>query len=352
MGKIISYIVEIHRERIEPSANFIEFALYISFFPTILSGPIDRPNTFLPQLRKVHHFDYALAVDGCRQILWGMFTKMCIADNLSEFTDKGLENFASYNGFVLLLLSFLYTIQMYADFAGYSNMAIGVGKILGFRVAQNFNHPLLAKNVADFWRRWHISLTSWITDYVFMPLNFTFRNLGKTGIIYAILINLIVIGFWHGANWTYGVYGLYHGLLFIPLILAGNFGKKDQLEPNSLGLPRLSDFLKMLMTFTLVTFGLIIFRTPSITCAFSYICQIFTHFEFVTPQLGISSSTYIFIGILLIAEWLKRKCEFELQVEQTGLLSHTSLRWGVYLILSLSIFFFSGNQTDFIYFQF
>ena len=235
--KLISYIIEIHREHIQPSRDLTEFAAYIAFFPTILSGPIDRPDKFLPQMKQVHTLDYSLAADGCRQILWGMFTKMIIADNLAIITNQAWAGYDHLPSTMLLIAALLYPIQLYADFDGYSNMAMGVGKILGYRVNRNFNHPFLARNMAEFWRRWHMSLTGWITDYVFMPLNIAFRNIGNTGIILAAMINLTLIGLWHGANWTFGVFGFYHGLLFIPLIISGAFGKNKKLKENSHGLP-------------------------------------------------------------------------------------------------------------------
>ena len=235
--KLISYIIEIHREHIQPSKDLTEFAAYIAFFPTILSGPIDRPDKFLPQMKQVHTLDYSLAADGCRQILWGMFTKMIIADNLAIITNQAWAGYDHLPSTMLLIAALLYPIQLYADFDGYSNMAIGVGKLLGYRVNRNFNHPFLARNMAEFWRRWHMSLTGWITDYVFMPLNIAFRNIGNTGIILAAMINLTLIGLWHGANWTFGVFGFYHGLLFIPLIISGAFGKNKKLKENSHGLP-------------------------------------------------------------------------------------------------------------------
>ena len=161
---------------------------------------------------------------------------------------------------MLLIAILLYPIQLYADFDGYSNMAIGVGKLLGFQVNRNFNHPFLARNMAEFWRRWHMSLTGWITDYVFMPLNIAFRNIGNTGIMLAAIINLVLIGLWHGANWTFGVFGLYHGLLFIPLILSGAFGKNKKLKANEHGLPFLKDVAKMMLTFCLWALSLVFFR--------------------------------------------------------------------------------------------
>ena len=225
--KLISYVVEIHRGKIEPTKDFVAFATYIAFFPTIMSGPIDRPS-FISQINNKRPFNYSLAVDGCRQFLWGLFKKVVLADNLAVYTEQAWSNVQDSSGSTLLLAAIFYSFQMYTDFSGYSDMAIGTGKILGFRITDNFNYPFFATNVADYWRRWHISLTSWLTDYVFMPLNVKFRSLGKWGTIFAIIINMVVVGIWHGPNWTFAVFGLYHGLLFVPLILSGSFFKKKK----------------------------------------------------------------------------------------------------------------------------
>ena len=281
--KLISYVIEIHRERITPSKEFLDFAVYVAFFPTILSGPIDRPNKFLPQLQKVRNFDYDLAISGCQQILWGMFTKMCVADNLALLTDNAWNRIPDQSALYLLVVALLYPIQMYADFDGYSNMAIGVSKILGIKVTRNFNHPLLARTTAEYWRRWHMSLTSWITDYIFMPLNISFRNIGKWGTIFAAIINLVVIGLWHGANWTYGLFGLYHGLLFIPLVLSGSFGKNKKIKENKYSLPFMNDVLKMVLTYSLVAIGLVIFRADSIQSLCDYIRALFDN-SFITTR--------------------------------------------------------------------
>ena len=177
--KLISYVVEIKRKKTTPAESFLEFATYISFFPTISSGPIDRPNTFLVQLRKAHMFDYNKAIDGCQQILWGIFTKVVIADNLASVTNIAWSDYQGQSSTFLIWAILLSPVQVYADFDGYTNMAIGIGKILGFDITKNFNHPLLARNVSEYWNRWHISLTSWITDYVFTPLCLKV-NLGRT----------------------------------------------------------------------------------------------------------------------------------------------------------------------------
>ena len=351
--KLISYIIEIHREHIEPCRDLTEFAAYIAFFPTILSGPIDRPDKFLPQMKQVHTLDYTLAADGCRQILWGMFTKMCIADNLAIITNQAWNGYDHLPSTMLLIAALLYPIQLYADFDGYSNMAIGVGKILGYRVNRNFNHPFLARNMAEYWRRWHMSLTGWITDYVFMPLNIAFRNIGNWGIVMAALINLILIGLWHGANWTYGVFGLYHGLLFIPLILSGSFGKNKKLKANSHDLPFLKDFGKMLGTFCLVAVGHIIFRAANIAEAMAFIQAMITNGLEGGSIIDSYGKLYIgFALILLMIEWIQRKEEHALQLQTFKLFHSRVLRYALYLFIILLILTFTGKSQAFIYFQF
>lgn len=350
--KLISYIVEIHRERIDPSRDMVEFALYVAFFPTILSGPIDRPNKFFPQLRKNHSLDYDMAVDGCRQILWGMFTKMCIADNLAVVTNSAWQNIDNSSSSTLIVCALLYPVQMYADFDGYSNMAIGVGKILGFKIARNFNHPFLARNIAEYWRNWHISLTGWLTDYVFSPLTISFRNWGNIGIIMAIIINFLIIGFWHGANWTFGFFGLYHGLLYIPLVLSGAFAKKKKLVPNGYGLPAISDFMKMCLTFCLVAVGLVFFRAETMEQAFEFITKASTD-KLTMPAINSYEILYCSFAVLLLcSEWIVRTKEHPFQFSEVGLFRYKAVRWGVYLLTILLIITFTGKSQAFIYFQF
>jgi len=349
--RLISYIIETYRGKIEPTRDFVVFANYIAFFPTIISGPIDRPNNFIPQLEKKRTFNYNLTVDGFRQILWGMFKKMVIADNLAIFINNTWSDIPNQSGSTLIITSILYSIQMYTDFSGYSDMAIGVGKILGFRITKNFNYPFFARNVAEYWRNWHISLTSWLTDYVFMPLNVKFRNLGKQGLILAIVINMVIVGLWHGANWTYGAFGLYHGLLFIPLIISGAFFKKKKLKTTKLGLPTLNDFFKILGTFTLVTIGLIIFRSENIHQLNNYISGLLNLTDFFTTTDYSKIKPIIpFILIMFIIEWRKKDSEFALS--SLGREWHFSLRWIMYYMILFSIFWLSGKEQQFIYFQF
>lgn len=357
--KLISYVIEIHREHIDACDDFVDFALYIAFFPTILSGPIDRPNNFLPQLRGHHSFDYDLAVDGCRQILWGMFTKMCIADNLASVVDYVWNDYSAQSSTALATAALLYPIQMYADFDGYSNMAIGVGKILGYRVNRNFNHPFLARNPAEYWRRWHISLTTWITDYIFMPLNIAFRRYDNGGIIMAAAINMIVIGLWHGANWTYAFFGLYYGILYIPLILNGSFAKTRKLKTGPNGLPKFVDFGKMVSTFLLVALGLIIFRAQSMSDCWQYLSLMLTlhngvHIGLLGSMIFSNIWVYVLVLVILILEWTTKDKEHPLQFSTNGLFRNKIIRWSLYFLLCILLFFLTnpGADQDFIYFQF
>ena len=352
--KLISYVIEIHREKIQPSESFLEFATYIAFFPTIMAGPIDRPAKFLPQLRQAHQFNYNLAMDGCQQILWGIFTKMVIADSIAAITHDAWSIYTEKSSWYLIYAILLSPIQVYADFDGYSNMAIGVGKILGFNITKNFDHPLLARNVSEYWRRWHISLTGWITDYVFMPLNVRFRNWGNLGIFLAISINLIVIGMWHGANWTYVLFGVYHSLLFLPLILTGKFGKNKKLKPGRWGCIQFKDFLGMIGTHLMMALGhIIIFSAgvPSIIRFFK--CMVNGDWSFVNPFSTLSWYAILSIVVLLVLEWFTRNKEFAIQRESKDYTNKTFRIVFLDMLLALAIVIFSASaNAEFVYFQF
>lgn len=351
--RLISYVIEVHRGKIEPTRDFVTFATYIAFFPTLLAGPIDRPNDFIPQLKSARLFNYEMAVDGTRQILWGIFKKMVIADNMALFLGAIWGDVPGQNATTLLLAALVFPIQLYADFSGYSDMAIGVGKILGLRVAVNFRYPFFARNVAEYWRSWHMSLTSWVTDYVFMPLNVRFRTWGNMGLLLAIIINMIVIGIWHGANWTYAVFGLYHGLLFIPLVLSNSFGRKKKLEANRYGMPYRNDFFKMVGTYLLVAFGLIIFNAQSVGEAVMFVKGLF-HFSnlaaFTAEGLRMLVQSLFFAVLMLVVEWKQRDKEYALQID--SLFPKKVVRYAIYWILLIITVLLSGEEQIFIYMQF
>ncbi len=349
--KLISYVIEIKRKKTNPAESLLEFAIYISFFPTISSGPIDRPNTFLCQLRKTHLFDYNKAVDGCQQILWGIFTKVVIADNLATITNLAWNDYENQTSLYLILAILLSPVQVYADFDGYTNMAIGVGKILGFNITKNFNHPLLARNVSEYWNRWHMSLTTWITDYVFTPLCLKFRDFGYNGIMIAITANLIIIGLWHGANWTYAVFGIFHSLLFIPIVYSGQLGKVRKLKEGKYGQPLIKDILKMCLTYIIIGIGHIIFFAKDTFSAFDFMKHMFTGpWNFDRP-IGIS--TIAFILLLFFLEWTTRKKEYALQLHDKFCGKRTWMMLLIdYLLISIIVLFGNFESSQFIYFQF
>ena len=349
--RLISYVIDVYNGEVEPTRDVVEFATYIAFFPCILSGPIDRPQ-FIKQIQQKREFNYDVAVDGLRQILWGLFKKLVVADNCARYVDQVFSTYAEQAGSTLVLSAVLCIIQVYADFSGYSDMAIGVGKLLGFRITSNFNNPFFALNVSDYWRRWHMSLTSWLTDYVFTPLNFQFRRWGKAGMVLAIIINMVLVGLWHGANWTFVVFGLYHGVLFIPLILSGAFMRKEELKTNRLGLPVLKDFGRIVLTFAFMAFGAIIFRAESIGQAWDYLCKICDTSLFTLPWL-MNRHFYVTVVLsiltCLVVEWIQRDKEhaFDLQ----GIKSH-GLKFFLYYLVIAVIFWFGGHAETFVYFQF
>ena len=350
--KLMSYVLDIYNGKIMPEKNIVSFANFIAFFPTILSGPIDRPKPFLKQVNQVRLFNSDNFLIGFRRVLWGMFLKMCIADRLDIYISAILDNYAHHSAISIIIASLLYPLQMYADFAGYSDMAIGVALILGFKVAENFKRPFFSTDISEYWRRWHMSLTSWLTDYVFLPLNIKFRRYGIKGTIGAIIINMLFVGLWHGANWTFFVFGLYHGLLFIPLLLNGLFYTKNKGCDRCNISSSLKFVTKTASTYILVTIGQFIFRAPSISDA----CSIISHlFESWNGGLFTDMSTMVnaaFCSIALIyvdiqEEWFPKKKIY---------LPTWAERWRWELTVTVEIIcillfgVFDNNQ--FIYFQF
>jgi len=353
--KLISYCLEIYRGHLEAERDVVIFGGYIAFFPTLMAGPIDRPGAFLPQLHTARSFDYALAVDGCRQILWGAFKKMVISDSLAFWVDDGWNHIPDSRGINLILRMFIYTMQVYTDFSGYSDMSIGVAKVLGFRTAVNFRYPFFGRNAAELWRGYHMSLTSWITDYVFMPLNVVFRNWGKLGIIVAILINMLLVGLWHEANLTWVVFGLYNGILFIPLILTGRFNRKSRLVPGRWGLPRVKDFAGMLLTFVLFSIGVTVTRGANLEQVLLYFRQVTSwSSQDLSMEVIKGEKEILAIIALLVLEWYAwtHKAEYALAFicEKIPRVLRWTLSWGMAALVIL--FYLSNVPRGFIYFQF
>lgn len=350
--KLMSYVLDIYHGKIKPESNLIHFANYIAFFPTILSGPIDRPKPFLKQLGIVRQFDLDNLMKGFRRVLWGMFLKMCIADRLDIYISAIWNNYEHHSALSILTASLLYPFQMYADFGGYSEMAIGVGLMLGFKVTENFKRPFFTINIANYWSRWHMSLTSWLTDYVFMPLNIKFRDYGVNGTIAAIMLNMAFIGMWHGANWTFLIFGIYHGLWYIPLMLNGQFFKKSKVKVNAHGLPTQPYVLRMIGTYLVVTFGLMIFHSSSISEFGTILYQICSHWN---GGLFLDMSTMLNAALCSIAliycdiqeEWFPN---YRLYLPNWADRYRWELTIAFEIVCILMFGVFDNNQ--FIYFQF
>lgn len=344
--RLMSYVIEIQRENIEPEKDFVSFATYVAFFPTIMSGPIDRPNTFLPQLEKPRSFVVDDCAEGCKRVLWGLFLKFCIADQLSPYTDSVLNNYYHHNATSIVLACVLYSFQLYADFCGYSEMAIGTARMMGIKVTENFLRPFFAQNIAEFWRRWHMSLTTWITDYVFMPLNISFRNWGKWGIYLATLLNLVIIGAWHGANWTFLLFGFFHGMMLV--VVTANDKKRKKLE-KKYGLKKkaIYKYSRMVLTFVLCTIGFLLFRSDSITQFFSVLGRLNSGFGMFFMSWALTA--VLPICILLFKEY---KDENKLNIH----FLHSQKLWVQVVSFALLVVFviYTGalNGGQFIYFQF
>lgn len=347
--KLIAYVIEVHRETLEPSRDPIAFGTFIAFFPTIMSGPIDQPGKFLPQLNINRTWRYDNFSDGIKRIFWGMFLKMCIADQLSGYTSAVFGNYEHHNGTSLVIAAVLYYFEMYADFAGYSDMAIGTSQLLGLSISENFNRPLFAQNISEYWRRWHISLTSWITQYVYMPLNLVFRNWGMIGICLAAIINTIVIGAWHGANWTYIIFGLYHGVIIASIVL---FEKRRKKLEKTYSLKKKSWYKnsRMLLTFILVTIGMVLFRSKSLGDFWGLLSSIKgfgTPFIPLDPTLLLVS--IISICVLMIKEYCnENKLNMHLLHSNYFIIRVIT----VALLACFIISFGELNGGSFIYFQF
>jgi len=351
--RTLSYLLDIKSEKIKPTIDWVAFYSYVSFFPCLLSGPIDRPKTLIPQLEKKRVFDYSQASDGMRQILWGLFKKIVIADNCAALTNPVFAQYKILPASSLSFAVFLFTIQLYADFSGYSDMAIGTANLLGFRITRNFNFPFFAQSIPDFWRRWHISLTSWLTDYVFTPLSIYFRDYGKSGLILAILINFTAIGIWHGANWTFVLFGFLHGCFYITSILRSTANKKKK-NSSIMGRPfPLRAFVNMAGTFILLMFTFIIFRADSLAQAFDYYRKLFSpsiFYRFTITEKVNTIATLIAIIIMLSVEWIQRDKQHALQIDAV---KRFPVRALIYFSLIFFILFFSPPKiTDFIYFKF
>lgn len=344
----LSYVFDIYNKKIKPSNNWIEYALFVSFFPLLVAGPIERATHLLPQIEKPRKFNYELAVSGLKQILWGLFKKIVIADNCAKAVNLIFNSYESQSGGTLFLGAILFSFQIYGDFSGYSDIALGSGKLLGIKLIKNFNYPYFSRSIAEFWRRWHISLSSWFKDYLYIPLGGskggTIKRIRNTFIIF------LVSGFWHGANWTFILWGGLNALFILPsIIFKTNRNNMDIVAKGKI-LPNFKEFFQIVYTFLLASFAWIFFRSESLSQAFSYINKMFNSIHL--PDLSIFNlSLFPLLLLLIIVEWKGRENNYA--IEKLFYKSKTCIRWSFYYILIiLMLVFGQKNSQEFIYFQF
>jgi len=347
----LSYTIDVYKKKLEPTDDFIAFAAFVSFFPQLVAGPIERATNLLPQFYKKRKFDYNNAVDGLKQILWGMFKKVVIADNAAQFANEIFNNSGDYSGSTLALGALFFAFQIYGDFSGYSDIAIGTSRLFGFNLMKNFAFPYFSRDIAEFWRRWHISLSTWFRDYLYIPLG---GSKGGTGMkVRNTFIIFIVSGFWHGANWTFIVWGALNAIYFLPLLLAKKNRQNIDVVAKDKFFPGFTDLLKMLTTFGLTCIAWVFFRARDIEHALSYLAEVFSPSLFTSlafeGQEKLMNMTYVLVFFVII-EWLGRDQEHA--IAKLGHNFKRPVRWAIYYAILLLMFYMRGAQQEFIYFQF
>lgn len=347
----MSYTIDVYQRKLEASKDFISFASFVSFFPQLVAGPIERATNLLPQFYTERKFNYSHATEGMRQILWGLFKKIVIADNSAEFANLIFNNSESYNGSTLVIGALFFTFQIYGDFSGYSDIAIGTSKLFGFSLMRNFAFPYFSRDIAEFWRRWHISLSTWFRDYLYIPLG---GSIGGTWMkVRNTFIIFIVSGFWHGANWTFIVWGFLNACYFLPLLLTNNNRANLDIVAKGKIFPSITDFSKIIMTFCLTVIAWIFFRSDNLGHAFSILIEIFSKSIFELPNFGGKTDAAIIsmvIVFFLLIEWMGRENQFPISGldKKIGKIPATIF----YIFIGTMIFLFSGQEQAFIYFQF
>jgi D-alanyl-lipoteichoic acid acyltransferase DltB (MBOAT superfamily) len=345
----VSYVADIYNEKIEPEKNFINYSVFVSFFPLLVAGPIERATHLIPQVKVKRDFNYSMAINGLKQILWGLFKKIVIADNCAIYANEIFTNHSEYSGSTLLIGALFFAFQIYGDFSGYTDIALGVARLFGFELMRNFNYPYFSKSVTEFWRRWHISLSTWFNDYIFTPLIIKWRDWNNLGIYFALFITFFLSGLWHGAGWNFIIYGSLHGIALIFELMT----KKKRKKILSKFPERIVSIGAQFITFLFVTFCFIFFRSTNFSEAISIISAICSK-ELITlplyPKMAYSYSVIILVVLFLIIEWFGRKNNFAIE-KDCGLKTRFT-RYSLYYFILFLIIYFGGNQEKFIYFQF
>jgi D-alanyl-lipoteichoic acid acyltransferase DltB (MBOAT superfamily) len=347
----LSYTIDVYKNKIKPTSDFISFAAFVSFFPQLVAGPIERASSLLPQFQKKRVFDYSKAVDGSRQILWGLLKKIVIADNAAVIVNDVFSHSGDLNGLTLFIGLNFFIFQLYGDFSGYSDIAIGTARLFGINLMQNFAHPLFSRSIPELWRRWHISLTTWFRDYLFVPLmrKLPINNFTKT---LSIFILFTVIGFWHGASWKFIFWGSYLGLIFLPSLFFRRERMTSVIAKGKI-IPTIKEVYQNIRTFELFAIAMIFFRAESYDQIFVFFDKIFSLSIFEIPDFSnnvFALKTLIIIIIFMIIEWFGREQKYA--IEKLGLKWKKTYRYAMYYIIVFVIFWFAGQQQEFIYFQF
>lgn len=344
----LSYTIDVYKRQLETTKDFIAFSAFVSFFPQLVAGPIERATNLLPQFYTKRYFDYSKTVDGMRQILWGLFKKIVIADNCAQYANIIFNNSSEYSGSTLVLGAIFFTFQIYGDFSGYSDIAIGTSRLFGFNLKQNFAFPYFSRDIAEFWRRWHISLSSWFRDYLYIPLG---GSRGRTwNKIRNVFIIFLVSGFWHGANWTFIIWGALNALYFLPIFITNNNRNNLNIVAQGKYLPNLKEFLLMSLTFILTVFAWIFFRAENIGHAISYINNIFSPTLFESSEifpLGLLLLILFFLSI----EWMNRNKQYGLEKFNKQKFKFLDVLL-LYTVFWSIVIWNSSKEVEFIYFQF
>jgi alginate O-acetyltransferase complex protein AlgI len=345
----LSYTIDVYRKKLKPTKDIIAFFAFVSFFPQLVAGPIERAINLLPQFARQRQFSLEKVKDGLRQILYGLFKKIVIADTCAGFVNDIFSNYSHQSGSVLLLGAIFFAFQIYGDFSGYSDIAIGTARLFGFNLMRNFSLPYFSRDIGEFWRRWHISLSTWFRDYVYIPLGGS-RG-GKHMQILNVIITFTVSGFWHGANYTFIAWGFINGLYYVPSILIGNVKKNKKITSEIVAmnstLPTFKELSQILFTFFLTLIAWIFFRSDSISNSFLYLDRLFSKSLFSVPDKSFTIGIILLLGFVII-EWVQRRKQHGLQIEKLNLFA----RWGIYYVLIFSIIISFKGKSQFIYFQF
>ena len=342
----LSYIIDVYKKRIKAETNVVEYALFVSYFPLLVAGPIERATHLLPQIKKPRNFNYEQATDGLRQILWGLFKKIVIADNCAPIVNEIFANSDQEPASRLVLGAVLFAFQIYGDFSGYSDIALGVSKLFGIELLKNFAFPYFSRDIAEFWRRWHISLSSWFRDYVYIPLG------GSKGGLWMKVRNTFIIfllsGFWHGANWTFIIWGGLNALFFMPLLLSKKNRNNIDVVAKGKLFPTFREIISITTTFILTCFAWVFFRAESVSHAVQYLRDIFSESLFIYPE-GLTLKIAVLVSILFIVEWFNRDRFHGFEIKRFPSYYRFILYVGLLLII---LWFGNFNNNEFIYFQF